>query len=429
MPSGLFREKALARISSPEQLDQLLRISSPAVRLGLAAMAGLFACALIWGFYGSLPTKVSGQGILLRSSGVFTVTAQSAGEVKNLYFVKGGTVSRGQTLAQIAQPVLTDKVKGAQSILSGLQEKYRLTKTFGGEDTRLNLETLTQKKSQLDADIANLRGQTGWYTDRIKAMTPYVDQGTISRMQLFEFQRDLATAQEHLSQKESERKGLESQILELKNKIEQQLLDLQNQITTAQDNLLAAMNNLDTNTEVVSPYNGRVVEAGVNVGSIVGSGSPIATLERAEGDVTYLEAILYFSPDQGQRVQEGMVVQVSPDTAKQERYGSMLALVTKVTAYPSSQAEMTRVLQNPELVRQLAAKGVMVGIRCVLVPDYATVSGYKWSSSTGPDFVIEPGTLCSASVIVERQRPISLLIPLFNKYVLGQGAREPASQP
>jgi HlyD family secretion protein len=248
-------------------------------------------------------------------------------------------------------------------------------------------------------------------------------------MQLFEFQRDLATAQEHLSQKESERKGLESQILELKNKIEQQLLDLQNQITTAQDNLLAAMNNLDTNTEVVSPYNGRVVEAGVNVGSIVGSGSPIATLERAEGDVTYLEAILYFSPDQGQRVQEGMVVQVSPDTAKQERYGSMLALVTKVTAYPSSQAEMTRVLQNPELVRQLAAKGVMVGIRCVLVPDYATVSGYKWSSSTGPDFVIEPGTLCSASVIVERQRPISLLIPLFNKYVLGQGAREPASQP
>lgn len=429
MANGLFREKALAHISSPEQLDQLLRMSAPAVRLALAAMAGLFACALVWGFYGSLPTKVSGQGILLRSSGVFTVTAQSAGEVKNLYFVKGGSVSLGQTMAQIAQPALTDKVKGAQSILSGLREKYRLTKSFGSENTRLNLESLTQKRQHLDADIASLRVQTGWLGDRVKAMTPYVDEGTISKMQLFEFQRELATTQERLSQKQYERHGIESQILELKNTTVQQLLDLENQIATAEDNLFAAANNLETNAVVTSPYSGTVVEVGVNVGSIVSPGSPIATLERAEGEVTYLEAVLYFSPDQGQRVKEGMVVQVSPDTAKQERYGSMLALVTKVSAYPSSQAEMAKVLQNPELVHQLTAKGVKVGVRCVLVPDYATASGYKWSSSSGPGFDIEPGTLCSASVIVERQRPISLVIPLFNKYVLGQGVRETAEQP
>lgn len=429
MASGLFREKALTRISSPEQLDQLLRISSPAVRLALLAMAGLFACVLVWSFYGSLPTKVSGQGFLLRSSGVFIVAAQSTGEVKNLYFVKGGSVSRGQTLAQIAQPALADKVKGAQSVLSGLREKYRLTKTYGGEDSRLNMETLTKKRQRLDANIDNMHNQVGWYDERIKAMTPYVDAGTISKMQMFQFQRELATTQEHLSQNEYERNHIELQILELKNKNEQQRLDLENQITTAQDSLLAAMNSLETNTEVVSPYSGYVVEAGVNVGSVVSPGSPIATLERTDGDVTYLEAVLYFTPDQGQRIKEGMVVQISPDTAKQERYGSMLALVTKVTAYPSSQADMARVLQNPELVKQLSAKGVMIGIRCVLVPDHATVSGYKWSSSKGPDFVIEPGTLCHASVIVERQKPISLVIPLFNKYVLGQGAQEMDGRP
>jgi len=428
MASGLFREKALARISSPEQLDQLLRMSSPALRLALAAMAGLFACALVWGFYGSLPTKVSGQGIVLRSSGVFTVSAQSAGEVRNLYFVKGGSVSRGQILAKIAQPVLADKVKAARSALAGLRDKYELTKTFGNEDIRLNLESLSQRRKLLDADIANLRDQLGWYGERVRAMTPFVAEGTISRMQLFEFQRELANTHERLSQKTNDRNAIESQILELKNRVAQQILDLENQIASAEDNLLAAVDSLETNVEVVSPYSGRVVEAGVNVGSIVASGSPIATLERAEGEVAYLEAILYFSPDQGQRIKEGMVVQVSPDTAKQERYGSMLALATKVTAYPSSQAEMARVLQNPELVRQLGS-GVKIAVRCVLVPDHATASGYKWSSSRGPDFTIEPGAMCRASVIVERQRPINLVIPLFNRYVLGQGVRETPAKP
>lgn len=429
MGNGLFREKALARISSPEQLDQLVRISSPAIRLALLAMSGLFACALAWGFYGSLPTKVMGKGILLRNTGVFVVTAQSAGEVKTLYFVKGGRVKRGQTLARIAQIALNDKVKSARALLSGLREKYRLTQAFGGEDIRLNLQNLQQKKRRLDADIGNLHTQSVWYAERIKAMTPYVTNGTISKLQLFEFLRESDKTQERLTQMEYERRDIETQLLELKNKNEQQLLDLQNQVAAAEGNLRAAMNSLETNTDVVSPYNGRVVAAGVDVGSVVNPGSPIATLERTEGDVTYLEAVLYFTPDQGLRIKEGMVVQVSPDTAKQERYGSMLALVTKISAYPSSQAEMARVLQNPELVRQLAGTGVMTGIHCILVPDYATRSGYKWSSSSGPGFAIEPGTLCSASVIVERQRPFSLVVPLFNKYVLGQGMPETETQP
>lgn len=429
MTPGLFRNKALARISSPEQLDQLLRMSSPAIWLALAALAGLFGCALVWGFYGSLPTKVAGQGILLRSSGMFTVTAQSSGEVKNLYFVKGGNVRRGQVLAQIAQPALMDKVEDARSVLTGLKEKHRLTKYYGGEDTRLNLEVLTDKRQALDADIENLRKQISWYEERIKAMTPYVKDGTISKLQLFEYDSDRATGLENLSKKENERKKIESQLLELKNKIDQQLVDLENQITVAQNSLHAAMLDLKTSAVVVSPHEGRVVEVGVNVGSILSPGATIATLERTEDEGAHLEALLYFSPEQGQRIKPGMVVQVSPNTARQERYGSMLALVTKVSPYPSTQAELDRALQNPALVRQLMDSGLKFGVDCVLVPDHATTSGYKWSSSNGPDFTIEPGTLCSASVVIERQQPISLILPLWNKYVLGQGLGQPDSQP
>ena len=429
MPSGLFREKALARISSPEQLDQLMHIASPAGRLVLLAVAVVFACALAWGIFGSLSTEVSGRGILLTNAGMFTVTAQSAGEIKNLYFVKGGDVGLGQTLALISQPVLADKVESARSTLSGLREKYRLTKTFGGEDTRLGLEARELKKRSLGMDIGNLRAQIAWYRDRIKVMTPFIADGTISQTELFKLQTELATAQEHLSQKENDLNGMTAQGLEQKNKTEQQILDLENQIAAAEDELQTATTNLQTNAVVVSPYSGRVIEAGVSVGSITSAGSPIATLELAGSEVSFLEAVLYFSPDQGQLVKTGMIVHLAPDITKPERYGSMLGLVTKISAFPSSQTEMKKTLQNPELVQQLASKGVKVEVRCAFVPDAATVSGYKWSSSRGPDFAIEPGTLCSAAVIIEKQRPIALVIPLFNKYILGRGARETVEQP
>ncbi|GAB6037543.1 hypothetical protein JCM15519_21020 [Fundidesulfovibrio butyratiphilus] len=428
MPSGLFRAKALARISSPEQLDQLLRLSSPVGRLALLAGVGLFAALLVWGFFGSLSTKVQGRGILLRNAGMFTVTAQSEGKVTNLSFERGATVDLGQNLAVISQPVLQDKVAAARSALDGLEQKYRLTKQFGGEDTRLTLETLEKNKKNLDLNVVNLRAEVDKYAHIVKDVTPFVAQGLISKMKLFEYQRDLANAQERLAQQEYQRNGIASRILEQKNRVQQQLLDLENQIAAAKDGLLTAMSSLNTNAVVVSPYSGRVVEAGVSVGSLVSSGSPIATLELLGAEAATLEAVLYFTPEQGQRIKEGMVVQVFPDTARQERFGGMLALVTKVIVFPATKAEMSRVLQNSELVGQLADKGVKIEVHCVLVPDGSTVSGYKWSSSAGPDFAIDPGTMCAASVIVKRQRPISLVVPLFNEYVLGRGVRHPVGQ-
>jgi HlyD family secretion protein len=44
-----------------------------------------------------------------------------------------------------------------------------------------------------------------------------------------------------------------------------------------------------------------------------------------------------------------------------------------------------------------------------------TPSGYLWSSAIGPSVSITSGTLCEAQIIVERQRPISLVIPLLRK--------------
>ncbi|HLM66603.1 MAG TPA: hypothetical protein VK358_03705, partial [Longimicrobium sp.] len=62
----IFRSVALERLSSPEQLDQLMQVTTPRGWLLLVGVGALLATALVWGLLGSVPERIAGQGILIR---------------------------------------------------------------------------------------------------------------------------------------------------------------------------------------------------------------------------------------------------------------------------------------------------------------------------------------------------------------------------
>jgi hypothetical protein len=61
----MFRKAALDRLSSPEELDQLLRVTRPRSWVALLALGGLLVAGLLWGVFAVIPTPVSGQGVRL----------------------------------------------------------------------------------------------------------------------------------------------------------------------------------------------------------------------------------------------------------------------------------------------------------------------------------------------------------------------------
>lgn len=69
MASRVFRQTALDRLSSPEQLDQLVRVANPQGWAALGVLTGLLAVALLWGWFGSIPVEVAGDGILQSRNG------------------------------------------------------------------------------------------------------------------------------------------------------------------------------------------------------------------------------------------------------------------------------------------------------------------------------------------------------------------------
>ena len=56
---SIFREKSLTKVSSPEQLNDYIRVSTPAVWLVLSAIVLLLIAVTLWGFLGRLesPTE------------------------------------------------------------------------------------------------------------------------------------------------------------------------------------------------------------------------------------------------------------------------------------------------------------------------------------------------------------------------------------
>ena len=55
--SDLFRQKNLDRVSSPEQLNDYIRVTKPSVWLVLVALIILLAGMLIWSIFGTVEVK------------------------------------------------------------------------------------------------------------------------------------------------------------------------------------------------------------------------------------------------------------------------------------------------------------------------------------------------------------------------------------
>lgn len=269
MPRPIFRQAALERLSSPEQLDQLMQVTTPRAWLALLALLGLIITVVAWSFNDTIPTQVLGQGILLRGDQVARVTAPVSGLVRTVAVRPGDMIELDQVVAQI--------------------------------DT--------------------------------------LDQG------LF---------------------------------------------------------------EVRSPVAGQVVEAGLAPGGRVEAG---ATMIILENPAQALQAVVYMPAATGANVRPGMEVQVSPVNLKREEYGFVYGRVRSVSNYPVTAQAMLAVLGNEQLVAEFSRGGTPLELRIELVADPATPSGYSWSSSSGPPFLLNSGTIAQASITLSEKQPIYFVLP------------------
>lgn len=117
----LYRKSVTDRLSSPEQLDRMIVITTPALWLSLAGAALVAAAALLWAFFGRLPSKVSGDGIFLSSAGVSTVCSEVSGVVVSVEVAAGSSVGEDQLLLTVADAEAQREIAGLQAGIAAVE--------------------------------------------------------------------------------------------------------------------------------------------------------------------------------------------------------------------------------------------------------------------------------------------------------------------
>ncbi len=411
MKKQVFRKVSLERLSSPEQLDELMQITTSRGWIALIALACILVTVLIWGLYGEIPTKVMGSGMLIRSGGVFDIVSLGNGQITDILVQSGEQVKKGQVIVNIAQPALMLKIQQADTSLQELKLRHDELIDFGTKDLRLQSDFLTQQRNILLSSIEASKKQLNWIEEKVRVQEDLLKQGLITRQTLLSTKQNFYATQAEVENLQNKLKEISVTELSLKNRKQQEVMASQLKINEAERSLSILKNELELNSKIISPYHGRILEVVKNVGEVIRTGEPLFKLDLIGDKIKDIEAVMYISPTEGKKVRPGMEIQISPSTVKQEEFGFMLGKVTSVAEFPSTGQGMMRVLKNEKLVTVLSGSGAPFEVYADLITDPNTESGYKWSSSSGPSIKIHSGTLCSSAIIVREQKPISLVIP------------------
>lgn len=410
--AAIFRKVSLERLSSPEQLDQILRVTTPRSWVALAAVGALLLVSVVWGVAGSIATKAAGEGVIVRSGSVVNVVTAGAGQIAALSVAVGDHVAAGKVVAKVAQPALLERIRLTEETLAEARAERDRALRIRTEMNSLQVEAVRRQKANALRDIEVLREQARLIAEQIPIDEELLAKGLITKQQTFNNKKNLVNTQGQIAQLEAQIKQFEAQEFQGQAQVTQARADMQQRISDLERNLAGLHKELEMASNVISPHSGQVIELKVVPGGSVAAGQPILSLQP---DSEELDVLVYLPSEKAKAVTPGMEAQISPSTVKREEYGFMRGKVTFVAAFPATPASVNRNFENQSLVQKLLGSGPVTEVRVNLDRDADTVSGYKWSSRSGPPITITSGTICTAQIVTREQRPMSLVFPYIKE--------------
>ena len=468
----LFRQEALERLSSPEQLDQLVEVVSPKAWLPLASLSFLVLTAATWSIFGRLPLNVKGQGVIVRPRRVVQFQAPSSGTLVAWQINPGDTIKQGEIIGIIDQVRVQQQLEQQEQKLHDLLAQTDETADIKRQQIALRREILDQKRDILEDTLRNgqalspilrdkgliaieenrealelrlsqSRALLPELEDRVEKRRVLVDEGALSADSLLQTTQeyfdslgqiaDLETQLRQLDSKEAETQMQflqnESQIRETRTQLqdlateETKLRQEELELSFNQDNQLEEVRRkidqlelqLATEGEIISPYDGRMLEMAASPGQVISTGTMLGAIQ-VEDQSEKLVGLAFLADRDGKQIKPGMSAQITPSIVKRERFGGIEGTVLEVSPFPITSQTVASMVGNPEFAKQLVGESAPVQIMIQMEEDDGTASGYSWSSSVGPNEEISSGTSASIQIRIGSIAPIAYVIPLFRSW-------------
>lgn len=373
-PENLLRKASVEKLSSPEQLDQMMRVTSPMGWVSVVAIGAIIVAAIVWSVTFPMPVKVDGRGFMVRGEAVREVQILAGGTVLSVEVKTGDVIESGTVVARLSMPDIEARLISARALLGELEAQ---TSSSGSQTASI--------QGRLRAQISRLEA------DR-KQKQQLVDRGLLT---------SAAVA------------AIDQQITSLQNSLAQSMIGTGDRGLRVEDKRLEVKeleSKLAADAAVRTPFSGRVVAVRAGVGQPVRPGDALLSLESISDPMR----VIGFVPlAAGKSVSAGLEARISPSFVRVEDYGFLLGKVVSVSELPATPEEVQRIVANDALARQYLD---LNPFQVVIEPIPAeTPSGFRWTSSAGPPVQVGSGTDCTVQVVVETRKPISYVIPTIKK--------------
>jgi HlyD family secretion protein len=399
--------------------------------------------------------------------------ATAGGQLKSLNIQGGQCVKKGDILATIQPIELQQRLQLARQKLLQLQAQAQTSTVLSEQRMQVERAAIASSQTSIQhrlqdtialTPVLKVKGvdaikeqrrslqqrlQDAQYLvpvmeKRFEGRKALVDKGAISKDSLLQIEQEYIQARQSVADlkaqlkqldvqsTEAERQYLENlrsvgdlqvQLRELNTrgkKLEQEDVEASNQrslsIQEARREIIGLEDSIKNQSHILSAQDGCVTELTATVGQVVQPGLRLGSL-RVNNNNSSMTSISFLPVKDGKQIKPGMTISITPDTVQRERFGGILGKITSVSSLPITRDGATAVIGNSEVATSLiSGEGAVIQVDAKLVEDKSNISGYKWSSSKGPESKITPGTTNTVRVTVEERAPLTFVMPLLREF-------------
>lgn len=416
MAAGFFRKAALEKLSTPEKLDQLIKVTSPKGWIALFTIVIALVTAISWSFFGNVKTKLNVVGVLLGGE-IHEVVATSQGQLISLNVKIGDVIKEGDVIASIEQPELFQQIEEVKASLKEREFDLEQLLSYGSQDTRIQRQLVQQQRSSIDLQTQSENKNLEFLRNQLETEKDLLKQGLITKSQVVNTQQQIEAAKNSIERFKSQRVQTSSQKLNIGFDLKQKINVNRQRIAETKRRLKHLQERYDIQTNIRSSYTGEVVEVLTDTGVIVGQGIPLFKLKNQNQIVgDKLRGVLYIPSQDGKKIKEGMEALVVPSTVQPQEYGFMKGKVTYVSDFPITQKGMMMTVKNNQLVQGLLSRGALFEVYVEFEKDDEAFSGFKWTSAKGPQIAINEGTSCMGKITIKSEPPATMVVPALKKF-------------
>lgn len=415
MSAGFFRKSALEKLSTPEKLDQLIKVTNRKAWIALLTIALAIGTAVVWSIFGKVKTKIDVVGII-QGGEVHEVVATSQGQLVELNVKIGSKVKKGDIIATLHQPELSQQIEDAKAILTDRNFEMGKIVSYGGQGSQLQNEFISQTRKSILGEIDSERKKLDFLYNQLESENTLLGKGLIIKSQVANTKQQIEASKNTIERLKGQMAETSSQQNNVNFDL-QQKLTLQNQrIAEAKRNLEFLTERFDAQKNIRSPYDGEVVEVLTDRGVVVGTGTPLFKLKNQKEETKKITSVLYIPSKDGKKIKKGMEALVAPSTVQPQEFGFIKGKVTYISDFPITQQGMLNSVKNDQLAKGLLAMGPLFEVHVDFEKDPESFSGFRWTSAKGPDVKIKEGTSCMGKITIYEERPVTIVVPAFKNF-------------